>query len=121
MIKNPFLVLESEEAVEYDIIKERERSLTEKFETKLKEKKKLLLEQNNDFELRILKERMEIAEEEKKIVIERNDLKEEVQTWEEKTFQLSNQEKQTKRKTLNLALNAFKKKHTRNLSNSSNL
>ena len=118
---NPFLVLEVENQTERKLVSEREKILTEKFEAKAKEKKKLLLEQNNDFELSILQQRMEIAQDTQDIQKRRKNLEEEIQIWEEKMFNLSSQAKASKRKTITLPFSAFKKKHTRNPSNSSNL
>ena len=118
---NPFLVLEAEHQTENNLVNEREKSLTEKFEAKAKEKKKFLLEQNNDFELSILQQRMEIAQDTQDIQRRRKSLEEEIHIWEEKMFNLSNLAKTSKRKTISLPFSAFKKKHTRNPSNSSNL
>ena len=116
--KNPFLVLEAEHVTEHKLIGDREKSLSTKFEAKVKEKQKLLLEQNNDFELSVLKERMEIAEETQNIQKKRKELEEEILIWEEKVFNLSNQAKSSKKRTLNLSFGAFNlKKHSGNSSN----
>ena len=93
------------------------KSKLENLDESFNRRQRDILERNNDLEFTVLRQRMEIAERHKAVQEERKRLDEEINSWEEKVFNISLQSKMNKRRK-NLNLNGFV---TRKLNNSSQL
>ena len=110
-LKNPLLEFHHKYASEVRDLEDDYNTKMEDLDQSFQEKHKAILERNNDLEFSVLKERMEIAEQLKTIQEERKRLEDEINSWEEKVFNISLQSK-LKKSRRNLNFNGFvTKKH----------
>ena len=115
--KNPLMEFHHKYSSEVTDLEEDFKSKLENLDESFNRRQRDILERNNDMEFTVLRQRMEIAERHKAVQEERKRLDEEINSWEEKVFNISLQSKLNKRRK-HLNLNGFV---TRKLNNSSQL